>query len=121
MKTTREQKIVRPGVYDDDDAMCYRSELDAAVAAEREACARVCEGLPLEWEDQPSIAQAELATMMDCALAIRARNKTQSKKTWNELTDEYLEKLAETHHKNCYFDTLTYARAIIAKLKELND
>lgn len=109
MKTTREQKIVRPGVYDDDDAMCYRSELDAAVAAEREACARVCESAGPD------------AGPIYCAFAIRARNKTQSKKTWNELTDEYLEKLAETHHKNCYFDTLTYARAIIAKLKELND
>lgn len=28
---------------DDDDTMCYRSELEAAVKAEREACARVCE------------------------------------------------------------------------------
>ncbi len=44
-------------------------------AAEREACAKVCESLPLEWEDQPNIAQAELATMMDCALAIRARKE----------------------------------------------
>jgi hypothetical protein len=41
-------------------------------AAEREACAKVCESLPLMWKDQPNIAQAELATMMDCALAIRA-------------------------------------------------
>ena len=28
---------------DDDDALCYRSELEAAVKAEREACAKVCE------------------------------------------------------------------------------
>jgi hypothetical protein len=42
-------------------------------AAEREACALVCENMTLEWEDQPAIAQAELATMMDCALAIRSR------------------------------------------------
>jgi len=45
-------------------------------AAEREACAKVCESLSLEWEDQPNIAQAELATMMDCALAIRARGQS---------------------------------------------
>jgi hypothetical protein len=45
-------------------------------AAEREACARVCESLSLEWEDQPDIAQAELATMMDCALAVRARSQS---------------------------------------------
>jgi hypothetical protein len=44
-------------------------------AAEREACARVCESLSLEWEDQPDIARAELATMMDCALAVRARSQ----------------------------------------------
>jgi len=44
-------------------------------AAEREACAKLCESLPLEWEDQPNIAQTELATMMDCALAIRARRQ----------------------------------------------
>jgi hypothetical protein len=44
-------------------------------AVEREACARVCESLSLEWEDQPDIAQAELATMMDCALAVRARSQ----------------------------------------------
>ena len=42
-------------------------------AAEREACARLCENMTLEWKDQPAIAQAELATLMDCALAIRSR------------------------------------------------
>ena len=44
-------------------------------AAEREACAKVCENMSLEWQDQPNIAQAELATIMDCALAIRARGE----------------------------------------------
>ena len=44
-------------------------------AAEREACAKVCENMSLEWQNQPNIAQAELATMMDCALAIRARGE----------------------------------------------
>ena len=123
MKTTREQKIVRPGVYDDDDAMCYRSELDAAVAAEREACAKVCDievSINVTNANETYKEGRSMGAIV-CAAAIRARNKTQSKKTWNELTDEYLEKLAETHHKNCYFDTLTYAQAIIAKLKELND
>ncbi len=50
-------------------------EVYDAITLEREACAKVCESLPLEWEDQPNIAQAELATMMDCALAIRARGQ----------------------------------------------
>ena len=44
-------------------------------AAEREACAQVCENMSLEWQNQPNIAQAELATIMDCALAIRARGE----------------------------------------------
>ena len=42
---------------------------------EREACAKVCEGLTPEWPDQPSIAQAERTTMLDCAAAIRARGE----------------------------------------------
>ena len=45
------------------------------VAKEREDCARVCESLSLEWADQAEIAQAELATMLDCAQAIRARSQ----------------------------------------------
>lgn len=51
----------------------YQDGHIAGVTSEREACAKVCENMTLEWEDQPSIAQAELATMMDCALAIRSR------------------------------------------------
>lgn len=54
-----------------------RLERFAAIvaAAEREACAKVCESLPLEWPDQPTFAQTERATMMDCAAAIRARGQ----------------------------------------------
>ena len=44
-------------------------------AAEQEACAKVCEDMKLEWEDQPNIAQAEIATLKECAEAIRARGK----------------------------------------------
>jgi len=51
-------------------------EFAALVAsAEREACAKVCESLPLEWPDQPTFAQTERATMMDCAAAIRLRGQ----------------------------------------------
>ena len=42
-------------------------------AKEREACAKLCENMTLEWEDQPEFARIELSTMMDCALAILAR------------------------------------------------
>lgn len=45
------------------------------VAKEREACAKLCENMTLEWEDQPEFARIELSTMMDCALAIRARGE----------------------------------------------
>ena len=44
-------------------------------AAEREACAKVVENMKLEWGDQTNIAQAERATIMDCAIAIRARGE----------------------------------------------
>jgi hypothetical protein len=37
---------------------------------------------------------------------------------WVVLTDEELEAMAEMYVTNCYFDTLKYARAIEAKLKE---
>lgn len=46
-----------------------------AVETEREACAKMCESMPLEWTDQPDIAQAERATMLDCAATIRARGQ----------------------------------------------
>lgn len=59
--------------------LCNKNDLERLVklvaAKEREACAKVCELLSLEWEDQPNIAQAELATKMDCAQAIRARSQ----------------------------------------------
>jgi hypothetical protein len=35
---------------DDDDTQVYRSELEAAVAAEREACAKVCENIGVNIE-----------------------------------------------------------------------
>jgi len=43
---------------------------------ERDECAKLCESMTLEWKDQPSIAQAELATMLDCALSIRNRSES---------------------------------------------
>ena len=52
---------------DDDDTMCYRSELEAAVLAEREACAKVCDEADKN-SDWPIAA--------NCAAAIRARGNT---------------------------------------------
>jgi len=39
---------------------------------------------------------------------------------WQGLTDEEYEAMAEKYVTNCYFDTLTYARAVETKLKEKN-
>jgi len=39
---------------------------------------------------------------------------------WQGLTDKEYETMAEHYVTNCYFDTLKYARAIEAKLKEKN-
>jgi len=59
----------------DDDTLCYRSELEAAVKAaveaEREACAEVCE--ELFQVTPPYTTYAEAA--QDCADAIRARGQ----------------------------------------------
>jgi hypothetical protein len=42
------------------------------------------------------------------------------KREWQGLTDDEYEAMAEQYVTNCYFDTLKYARAIEAKLKEKN-
>jgi hypothetical protein len=41
-------------------------------------------------------------------------------KEWVGLTNEEYEAMAEQHVTNCYFDTLKYAKAIEAKLREKN-
>ena len=57
---------------DDDDTLCYRSELEAAVkaavVAEREACAKVCENIDAEYDGEDVLATW-------CAAAIRARGQ----------------------------------------------
>lgn len=53
---------------DDDDTQVYRSELEAAVKAEREACARVCDELAARDKLSNYFAVA--------ARAIRARGNT---------------------------------------------
>ena len=41
-------------------------------------------------------------------------------RVWQGLTDEEYEAMAEQYVTNCYFDTLKYAKAIEAKLKDNN-
>jgi hypothetical protein len=45
---------------------------------------------------------------------------TPPQRKWQGLTDKEYEAMAEQYVTNCYFDTLKYARAIEAKLKEKN-
>jgi hypothetical protein len=56
---------------DDDDTQVYRSELEAAVAAEREACAAVCERIATDNYGELSGRTIPEA----CARAIRARGE----------------------------------------------
>jgi len=51
------------------------------------------------------------------------RNELRDKlfaKEWVGLTDDEYEAMAEQYVTNCYFDTLKYAKAIEAKLKDNN-
>ena len=46
--------------------------------------------------------------------------KAPPQREWQGLTDQDYEAMAEKYVTNCYFDTLKYARAIEAKLREKN-
>jgi len=61
----------------------------------------------------------EAVECMQVMRALRAR-LAQPEREWQGLTDEEYEAMAEHYVTNCYFDTLKYARAIEAKLKEKN-
>jgi ferredoxin len=57
---------------DDDDTLCYRSELEAAVKAEREACAKVAENrMLLDASVKENVAHH--TACKNIAAAIRAR------------------------------------------------
>ncbi len=59
-------------MIDDDDTQVYRSELEAAVAAEREACAKLCDEMERRAEGTEC---CKWPTPADCAYAIRARGE----------------------------------------------
>ena len=60
---------------DDDDTLCYRSELEAAVKAaveaEREACAKLCIEQSARWHTD----QRDVYVAHECAAAIRSRGQ----------------------------------------------
>lgn len=55
-----------------------------------------------------------LAKMADNVRKVEAKLKNTSTQPRKPLSNELLEKMAEKHVTNCYFDTLKYARAIEA-------
>ena len=61
IRMAREAGFERLG-HDDDDLVCYPEEVEAfaalVAAAEREACAKVCDDWPLGRDDIYSIGQA---------------------------------------------------------------
>jgi hypothetical protein len=59
-------------------------------------------------------------TKYNMEVAFAAGAEAEAKRMWVGLTDEEYEAMAEKYVTNCYFDTLKYARAIEAKLKEKN-
>jgi hypothetical protein len=63
-------------------------------------------GTPIKWET-PTVVKMDKVPLY-------------IKREWQGLTDEEYEAMAEQHVTNCYFDTLKYAKAIQAKLKEKN-
>jgi uncharacterized protein (DUF849 family) len=75
----------------------------------------------LEHEPEVSVEEFSewLATQLRHALT-QLSNTAQPKKEWVGLTDDEYEAMAEQYVTNCYFDTLEYAKAIEAKLKEKN-
>jgi len=64
---------------DDDDTLCYRSELEAAVKAaveaEREACAKVCEDIFNDPKGNNGDDYYYTRPYLECAAAIRARGQ----------------------------------------------
>lgn len=51
---------------------------------------------------------------------IFVKGEYQLTKPWVGLTDKEYEAMAEQHVTNCYFNTLTYAKAIEQALREKN-
>lgn len=67
----------------------------------------------------PLIEQV-LVKKLGQAMKFAAEELVQIKKEWQGFTDKEYEIMAEQYVTNCYFDTLKYAKAIEAKLKDKN-
>ena len=67
-----------------------------------------------------ALAQTPCATGSQC-VGNKCERCVVQEREWQGLTDQDYEAMAEKYVTNCYFDTLKYARAIEAKLKEKNN
>ena len=65
------------------------------------------------WSPSMTEECAKVAEALRAALA-------QPEREWQGLTDQNYEAMAQKYVTNCYFDTLKYARAIEARLREKN-
>ena len=77
--TRRADTPLRGSKQEDDDEPLYdQAALDAAVSAEREACAKVCDDAAQGWRDSDAEGSESLAyedkALEDAACAIRARS-----------------------------------------------
>jgi len=66
-----------------------------------------------------ALAQPPCATGSQC-VGNKCECCAVQEREWQGLTNKEYEAMAEKYVTNCYFDTLKYARAIEAKLKEKN-
>lgn len=71
-----------------------------------------------QWEDEAPYSWSE--DDREAVEKLRARLE-QPEQKWVGLTNKEYEAMAEKCVTNCYFDTLKYAKAIEAKLKEKNE
>lgn len=93
-------------------------ELGEIVPADEEQLKRIAklvEPKPVAWKDK-TYGNLHHQDFGDSILLYTAPPQRE----WQVLTDEEYELMAEKYVTNCYFDTLKYARAIEAKLKEKN-
>lgn len=66
-----------------------------------------------------ALERGETKLRYEAITALRAAIE-KAERPWQGLMDEQFETMAEKYVTNCYFDTLKFARAIEAKLKEKN-
>ena len=96
-------------------AVLYEALRVALAQPEQEPVAYLCENAVghkyFRWKKPPS-------TYKPIALYTAHASP---QRIWQGLTDEEYESMAEKYVTNCYFDTLKYARAIEAKLREKNN